>query len=54
MRDLHAVEARYHKECKSLFFSSINRKHSASTAQLEIDTGLEHLLKVTSADKSHI
>ena len=38
----------------SLFFSSRYHKHSASTAQLEIDTGLEHLLKVMSADKSRI
>ena len=54
LSDLHAVEARYHKDCMSLFFSNRNHKHSASTAQLEIDTGLEHLLKVMSADKSHI
>ena len=54
LSDLHAVEARYHKDCMSLYFSSINHKHSASTTQLEIDTGLEHLLKVMSADKSRI
>ena len=54
LSDLHAVEARYHEDCMSLFFSSINHKHSASTTQLEIDTGLEHLLKVMSADKSRI
>ena len=40
LSDLHAVEARYHKDCKSLSFSNRNRKHSASTTQLEIDTGL--------------
>ena len=38
----------------SLYFSCINHKHSASTTQMEIDTGLEHLLKVMSADKSRI
>jgi len=54
LSDLHAVEARYHKDCMSLFFSNRNHKHSASNTQMEIDTGLEHLLKVMSADKSRI
>ncbi len=52
LSDLHAVEACYHRDCMSLFFSNRNRKHeqsqSVSAIQLEIDSGLEHLMKVMS------
>ena len=58
LSDLHAVEARYHRECMSLFFSNRNRKYeqsqSASATQLEIDSGLKHLITVMSSDKSRI
>ena len=58
LSDLHAVEARYHKDCMSLFFSNRNRKYeqsqAASATQLEIDSGLKHLLKVMSSDKNRI
>ena len=42
----------------SLFFSNRNRKYeqsqAASAKQLEIDSGLKHLLKVMSSDKNRI
>ena len=55
--DLHAVEARYHKHCMSLFFSKRNLTpcgSSVSTTQVRIDEGLHHITSLMSDDKSRI
>jgi hypothetical protein len=57
LSDLHAVEARYHRDCMSRFFTNkylSQHDHLEQATEAIIDIGLDHTLKEMKADKHRI